>query len=689
MKFTSPGHAVALAVAMALPISGCTPQGAATQQHAQAARAVLETQIEHLRTEVARLEDVSDIKRLQRAWSYYVESAQWDQAADLFTDDATIEMGLDGVYRGKARIRAYLYALGDGHQGLSPGELNEQLLLQPVIDVAPDGTTARGRWRRLMLLGQYHHSASWGEGPFEIDYVHQNGVWKIYSLHWYQTYVVPYQGGWARNRDENGAKYVSAKLPPDAPPTVTYPTWPGVYRPPYHYPNPTTVAPPPPAPAPQDFADPQLAPLEQAAVTLQREADRLRDVDQIENLVSIYGYYLDKQQWDDLTALFADDGRMEISLRGIYVGHASIRRALELFGPQNIQPDHLHNHIQVQPVIDVAPDGQHAWSRTRAISQLATYGRVGVWGDGVYENEYVKVNGIWRIAKDHIYTGFFALYDGGWLNAAHSAPGISRKIPPDLPPSEHYQSYPAVYIPPFHFRNPVTGAPVEGSSTGAGGPAPDLPLPRIDALDIPASVSASQRAALKDIENRVIRLEDEHAIENLQRAFGFFIDKALWKDASDLFTDDGTLELGDGGVYVGRAHILRYLTSLAPHGLTRGHMFNYVQEQPVITVSADGHSALGRWKFLAELGVWKKSATWGVGTYENQYEKVDGVWRIRSLHRYDRMFTPYVDGWAKRALPLSHPDTRIRPDRPPTVSYKSYPEPFIPPLDFANPVTGK
>lgn len=670
----------ALVAAMVLGVAGCG------HQRGLEGRSVLQKQIASLTTEVQRLQDTSDIKRLQRAWGYYMETAQWDEAADLFASDATIEMGLDGVYRGKARIRAYLYALGGGHAGLSEGELNEQLLLQPVIDVAGDGLTARGRWRRLMLLGQYGATASWGEGPFEIQYVRQDGVWKIQSLHWYQTYVVPYQGGWARNRDENGARYVTAALPPDDPPTEVYPTWPGVYRPAYHYPNPSRVPPPPPAPAPEaSESDPALAHLQQTAAALQRQVDRLRDADEIENLVSIYGYYLDKQQWDDLTALFADDGRMEISLRGIYVGHASIRRALELFGPQNIQPGHLHNHIQVQPEIDVAADGQHAWSRTRAISQLATYGRVGVWGDGVYENEYVKVDGVWRIARDHIYTGFFATYDGGWLNAAHAAPGVNPKIPPDLPTSEHYQSYPEVYIPPFHFDNPVTGAPVSGAHTAAPVPGPAQEIP----VAIPRRGPSRERGQLARLERRVLRLSDEREIENLQRAFGFFTDKALWKDAADLFTDDGTLELGGGGVYVGRAHILRYLTHLAPEGLTRGRMFSYVQEQPVITVAPDGRTARGRWKFLAELGEWDRSATWGTGAYENEYEKVDGVWRIRKLHRYDRMYTPYVEGWAKTALPLPGPDATVPPDEPPTVSYQIYPAPFVPLMDFVNPVTGQ
>ncbi|HTY51436.1 MAG TPA: nuclear transport factor 2 family protein [Steroidobacteraceae bacterium] len=686
MRTAIPTGRAALALAMSLAVPACVPQTMTTPQ-ARGQRAVLERQVEFLSAEAQRLQDASDIKRLQRAWGYYVQSARWDDAVDLFTDDASLEMGLDGVYRGRARIRAYLYALGGGHEGITAGELNEQFLIQPVIDVAADGRTALGRWRRLMMLGHYGSSASWGEGPFEIKYVRQDGVWKISSLHWYQTYVVPYQGGWQSNPDENGARYVSAQLPPDAPPTESYGTWPAVYRPPYHYPNPATVPPPPSAPQPGDATggDPAVAQLQQAAVALQRRVDRLRDAEQIENLVSIYGYYLDKQQWGDLTALFADDGQMEISLRGIYVGHASIRRALELFGPQDIRPDHLHNHIQVQPEIDVAADGLHAWSRTRAISQLCTYGQVGIWGDGVYENEYVKVDGVWRIARDHIYTGFFATYDKGWLSAARPAPGISAKIPPDLPPSEHYQTYPEPYIPPFHARNPVTGNPVDGASRAA------LPAaaPGDFVTAIPAAGPAPERAALLQIDRRVTRLEDERAIENLQRTFGFYMDKALWRDTADLFTADGTLELGGGGVYVGRDHILAYLTSIAPHGLTYGHMFSYVQEQPIITLSADGRTARGHWHFLAELGEWKHSATWGAGSYENEYQKVNGVWRIRAIHRYDRMFTPYVDGWAKTALPLSGPDAVVPPDRPPTVHYRSYPAAFTAPLGFVNPVTGR
>ena len=208
-------------------------------------------------------------------------------------------------------------------------------------------------------------------------------------------------------------------------------------------------------------ADDTIATLETTASALELRIGHLEDEDQIEKLIDTYGYYLDKQQWDQLTDLFAEDGTMEISLRGVYVGKPSIRRALELFGPQNIEPEHLHNHIQLQPIITLSADGAHAWSRSRALSEIGTYGRTAIWGDGVYTNEYVKRDGVWRIAKDHIYTTFFASYDKGWKDGVGPAPKASSKIPPDAPPTELYDSFPGEYVAPFHFPHPVTGAQIE------------------------------------------------------------------------------------------------------------------------------------------------------------------------------------------------------------------------------------
>jgi hypothetical protein len=206
--------------------------------------------------------------------------------------------------------------------------------------------------------------------------------------------------------------------------------------------------------------DQAIAELEGTVATLSDRVERLKDVDAIENLVSAYGYYLDKQQWDSFVDLFAEDSTMEISQRGVYVGKASIRKAMELFGPQNIEPDHVHNHMQLQPVITVAPDGKTAKVRSRAFSQLGTFGRSGTWMGGVYENELVKENGVWKFKLDHVYTTYFADYEKGWTFGPRGTAKPSPKIPPDRPSTEAYEAFPEVHIPAFHYPHPVTGQPI-------------------------------------------------------------------------------------------------------------------------------------------------------------------------------------------------------------------------------------
>jgi hypothetical protein len=628
----------------------------------------LETQLAQLGGEAARIDDASAIRRVQRAYGYYLDQGLWDEMAELFAADGTIEIGLDGVYVGQKRVREYLYALGGGKKGLKQGQLNEHIALQPVIHVAADGQTAKGRWRAVIMNGQLGESAAWGEGTYENEYTKVRGVWKISKVHWYQTYMVPYAGGWAKNKDLTNGIFVSKQLPPDRPPSETYPIWPGVYIPPFHYTNPVaTGAPEPFADATLD-SDPSVAALQKAVGQLQRRVRHLRDIDEIENLVSMYGYYLDKQQWDLFTDLFAEDSSMEISQRGVYVGKKGVRRALELFGPQNIEPDHLHNHIQMQPVINVSPDGQRAWVRSRALSQLGTFNRVGVWGDSVYENEMVKENGVWKYKRDHLYTTFFCTYDKGWAFGASPSPKRSEKIPPDQPPTEVWEAYPEVYVPPYHYKNPVTG----GATKAA---------PAIAVNDIPSAA----RTTVVQLDKRVTRLEDERAIENLQRIYGFYVDKAQWKEAADLFTDNGTLEIGGRGVFAGKARVQQYLTWLGPEGLVRGKLYNHLQLQPIVHVGDDGKSARGRWRFLAEVGDHQKSARWGAGVYENEYVKEDGVWKIKTLHAYFRFYTPYEDGWGKTALPLTHPEKDLPPDRPPTVVYESYPSTFVAPFHYKSP----
>jgi hypothetical protein len=172
----------------------------------------------------------------------------------------------------------------------------------------------------------------------------------------------------------------------------------------------------------------------------------------------MYGYYLATLEWDALTDLWAPEGTIEIALRGVYTGKPAVRRNLNLYGQQGLDDGVLHNHMQFQPVIDVAGDGQTAKMRSRAFSMMGNYGKNGTWMGGIYENTYVKRDGIWRIESDHVINTYFAPYDVGWKDLpARDAPGVTASNPPDAPPTMHFEMYPRSFLPPFHYVNPVTG----------------------------------------------------------------------------------------------------------------------------------------------------------------------------------------------------------------------------------------
>ena len=115
--------------------------------------------------------------------------------------------------------------------------------LQPIITVADDGLTAKGRWRLFLMTGESGSGSggNWGEGVYENEYVNQDGVWKISKLHWFATFVAPYEGGWLNADPKAIEEYALGRgVMPDRPPSVEYAPYPGVFVPPFHYANPVT-----------------------------------------------------------------------------------------------------------------------------------------------------------------------------------------------------------------------------------------------------------------------------------------------------------------------------------------------------------------------------------------------------------------------------------------------------------------
>ena len=665
-------------------LAGLVGCGAESPTQAAADAIARDPELERLGSRIAALEhrgslvrDHKDIKRLQRAYGYYVDQALWDDVADLFAADGTIEIGLDGVYVGKPRIREYLYALGSGRSGLSQGQLNEHMQLMPVITVAPDGLTAKGRWRAIIMAGQLGENAIWGEGPYENEYVKEDGVWKLKTVHWFQTVVVPYEGGWQVNEDVNGGKWVADGLPPDRPSTVEYATWPSVWLPPFHFPNPVRgerpQAPIPPEPA---VAPVSVEALAARAAQLAQEVALLEDQNDVERLQRTYGFYIDEALWSAAADLFADDATAEIAASGVFVGKARIAELLRSRGPEFPQPGRLLDRMQLQPVIHVAPDGLTAKGRWRLFAQEAVHGEYANWGVGVYENEYVKEDGVWKISSLHAYHRMYTPYEDGWGKTAlpNWAP---QGLTPDRPPSVAYEAYPATFAAPFHYDNPVTGEPVFDRSAADFAP--------------PAPVGQAELESLLDaLDRRIVRLNDMEALERLNAIYGYYLAHNQWDNLTAIFAPDGSIEIAMRGVYVGAASVRRNLNLYGEAGIHYGLLHNHMQYQPVITLAEDGQNAQMRSRAFSIMGQYESYSMWMGGMYENIYVKRDGIWMIDWDQVVNTYFTAYPVGW-KDVAPRPPPGITDSnpPDRPPTVSFEMYPGAYLVPFHYRHPVTGQ
>ena len=109
---------------------------------------LLSQRIADLEQEVGRLQDESQIRKLQYTYGYFIDKSQYNEVVDLFAEDGEVWF-LGGIYKGKAGVRRlyierFQTQFTQGHNGPRYGWLLDHPQLQMVIDVAPDRQSAQG-----------------------------------------------------------------------------------------------------------------------------------------------------------------------------------------------------------------------------------------------------------------------------------------------------------------------------------------------------------------------------------------------------------------------------------------------------------------------------------------------------------------------------------------------------------------
>jgi hypothetical protein len=207
-----------------------------------------------------------------------------------------------------------------------------------------------------------------------------------------------------------------------------------------------------------------LEEMENRIKTLETEVRTLNDVREIEILQRAYGYYLEHWMSGEVIDCFADSPDVVLSLyEGTWLGKDGIRR---YFGRERVDPEFLHQVMQVSPIVHVNPDGKTAKGRWYSWGAVAAPQESGVrqfFMGGIYESEYVKQDGKWRILKLAYSLHIAADPREGWVRPGR-LPGADRSAQrrhagptPDIAPHGMDSRYPSGYIFPFHFTHPVTG----------------------------------------------------------------------------------------------------------------------------------------------------------------------------------------------------------------------------------------
>lgn len=189
----------------------------------------------------------------------------------------------------------------------------------------------------------------------------------------------------------------------------------------------------------------------------------LQDKDEIQRLQFAYGFLLDNRMFREIADLFAtQDAWMEIGGRGRYLGKERIHRfLLEVLGEGRwgLLKDEVINHVQQQMIITVAGDRQRAQARARAEVQgnsppgTPTF----LLADGIYENEYIREDGKWKILSVRVTMTFYAALERQRVSF-QTAP-VSASLPPDEP-SQPIARELGRQFNAFHFKHPITGEPL-------------------------------------------------------------------------------------------------------------------------------------------------------------------------------------------------------------------------------------
>jgi len=357
---------------------------------------------------------------------------------------------------------------------------------------------------------------------------------------------------------------------------------------------------------------------------LARDVGRVEDLRAIKDLQRRYAQYAQFGMWNEIGALFAPTAQFsfdgQIRQGQTATGPVEIAAFLRTRyggGHEGIQFGDTRLFMIDTPLVTLAPNGREATGRWSALMFIGGISRAAIEG-GIFVNDYRKGDdGQWRIAGARYFPQYSGPYETGWTNWGGG----------DLP------------IVPYHFTPQDAGV----------------------AVMAPEGSAPATRATLPELAARIRALNDEDTVRNLQSALGYYIDRKMWDDVVDMFTDDAFVEVGGLGNYRGKAGVAQWVgQAWGWPGLSHGQLNDHPQFD--VTVTVNGDEAWVRGVELGMLGEADQEKGWWEGAvFLDRFRKDGGVWRVSEVHRFPLFRADYDQGWGN--------DLGHRPENAPVVAF--------------------
>jgi hypothetical protein len=161
----------------------------------------IEERLKEMEKKIERLEAYNEIQNLVAKYVNIHTPLSMHLSPELFAlkqPDVSVEIAMWGKLIGADQVNNMFKGMSERKP--EPGTMFEHQLTTPVIQVADDCKTAKGLWfspgHETTKDEDGNLQPHWCYGKFGADFIKEDGKWKIWHYHWYDTFMVPYDKSW-------------------------------------------------------------------------------------------------------------------------------------------------------------------------------------------------------------------------------------------------------------------------------------------------------------------------------------------------------------------------------------------------------------------------------------------------------------------------------------------------------------